>query len=456
MCFASFALAWFCFGSNAYAAERKVALVIGNSAYQAAGKLENPLNDAGDVSRKLKSLGFEVIEGFDLSKQEMDTAIRSFSGALENAALGLFFYAGHGLQVSGVNYLVPIDAQVKSASALDFELVRLDQIQKTMELEARANIILLDACRNNPFARSLTAGRSGARSVDVGRGLARMEVGRGTLISFSTQPGNVALDGNGRNSPYAAALVRHLGLPGQDLSSSLIEVRKEVLQQTDGSQIPWDHSALLERIVLAPDPNAPAASATPPPTAPPAADNSQAWRDDMRALLEEMRKSKGTEPSAPAKKPETDNGAPRDIDIKQVWDSIQHTTSEAVLGTFIVRAAGTIYADLARARLDEVRQSATRQTQQPQTPPQEPPPTASSPPEAADPPAPTLSVCEQLWRERNAIFHRFGYCFTGGRGLEIFGNAGCFRNNDQAWQVMGEANRKNVNRIKQLERQNGC
>jgi uncharacterized caspase-like protein len=227
-------------------AAKRVALVIGNAAYQHTGKLGNPINDARDVGGALKAVGFEVIDGFDLDKAGMDRRIRDFAVALSGAEVGLFFYAGHGLQVAGANYLVPVDAQLSTAAALDFEMVRLDLVHRTMEREASTNIIFLDACRDNPLSRNL-ARAMGTRSAQVGQGLAAMESGIGTLISFSTQPGNVALDGVGRNSPFAGALVRQLGASTEDLSSLLIAVRNDVMKETQRRQVPWEHSAMTGR-----------------------------------------------------------------------------------------------------------------------------------------------------------------------------------------------------------------
>jgi len=232
------------------AAEHRVALVIGNAAYRHAAQLQNPKNDAADMSAVLTELGFKVITGLDLDKQGMDRAIRDFAGALPGAEVGVLFYAGHGLQVGGNNYLVPIDAELTTAAALDFELVRLDLLQRTMEREAATNVLFLDACRDNPLSRNL-ARSMGTRSAEIGRGLAATESGVGTLISFSTQPGNVALDGSGRNSPYAGALLKLIGKPGEDLSSMLIGVRNEVMAATRNRQVPWEHSALRARFHFA-------------------------------------------------------------------------------------------------------------------------------------------------------------------------------------------------------------
>jgi uncharacterized caspase-like protein len=252
--------------SFAVAQPKRVALVIGNSAYKHTGTLDNPKNDAEDISAALKSLGFQVVEGRDLDKAAFDRKIRDFAVALSGAQVGVLFYAGHGMQVAGQNYLVPVDAQLSTASGLDFEMIRLDLIHRTMEREATTNILFLDACRDNPLARSL-ARAMGTRSAEVGRGLAAVESGIGTLISFSTQPGNAALDGAGRNSPYAAALLKHISSK-QDLSATLISVRNEVMRETQGKQVPWEHSALRARFFFAAPQTKAVAKPAPPPSAP--------------------------------------------------------------------------------------------------------------------------------------------------------------------------------------------
>jgi len=239
-----------CLGGPVLAQDRRVALVIGNSAYRYAPELNNPKNDAEDISAALRSLGFEVITGLDLDKAAMDRTIRRFVESANRAQLGLFFYAGHGLQVGGVNYLVPVDARLTTASGLEFEMVRLDVVQRTMEHATDTNVILLDACRDNPLSRNL-ARALGTRSTSIGLGLAQVEAGLGTLISYSTQPGNVALDGKGRNSPYAGSLIQHITSKGEDLTSILIRVRNDVIKATGNRQVPWDQHALRERVFLA-------------------------------------------------------------------------------------------------------------------------------------------------------------------------------------------------------------
>jgi uncharacterized caspase-like protein len=237
--------------SPALGRSTRVALVIGNSEYKHTPRLENPGNDAADIAAVLKKLGFTVLEGRDLDKAAMDRKVRDFAQALSGAQAGLFFYAGHGLQVSGQNYLVPVDAELKAASGIDFELVRLDLVHRTMERETSTNILIMDACRDNPLARNL-ARALGTRSSQIGRGFALVESGEGTLIGFSTQPGNVALDGEGRNSPYAAALLKHIVTPGDDLPTILINVRNDVMRATARRQVPWEHSALTAKFYFIP------------------------------------------------------------------------------------------------------------------------------------------------------------------------------------------------------------
>jgi hypothetical protein len=230
---------------------KRIALVIGNSAYKHTGALANPANDAEDMANALTTLGFDVTKGVDLDIAGMDRAVRSFAEKLKGAKLGLFYYAGHGLQVAGHNHLLPIDAKIESVSALEFETMRLESIQRIMENETETNVLFLDACRDNPLAKNL-ARSMGTRSSAVGRGLAPQESGAGTLISFSTQPGNVALDGTGgRNSPYAGALVKHIATPGEDLPTTLVKVRNDVRQATNKLQVPWEHSALTAQVILA-------------------------------------------------------------------------------------------------------------------------------------------------------------------------------------------------------------
>jgi formylglycine-generating enzyme required for sulfatase activity len=303
-------------------AQKRVALVIGNSAYQHTPTLTNPANDATDIGAALKKHGFQVIEGFDLDKQAFDRKIRDFAAALMGAEAGVIFYAGHGLQVAGQNYLVPVDAKAEGAEALEFEMVRLDAIHRIMERQTNTNILFLDACRNNPLARNL-ARSLGTRSSEVGRGLAAVESGVGTLISFSTQPGNVALDGAGRNSPFARSLVKHISSANEDLSAILISVRNDVMEETQRKQVPWEHSALTGRFYFNP-----------------AAQTTQ------------------TSKVAPARLSEA----------AEAWGVVKDTTSISALQSYISRFKETFYAELARQRIEDLKEEQAAAAAPPKTP----------------------------------------------------------------------------------------
>jgi tetratricopeptide (TPR) repeat protein len=228
----------------------RVALVIGNGAYQHATRLPNPTNDAADVAQALRRLGFEVVDGRDLDRRGMEDKVREFSRKLDRAHVALFFYAGHGMQVAGRNYLIPVDAKLERAGDINFETVDISHVLGQMEADQRVNLVFLDACRDNPLARSF-ARSLGTRSTAVGQGLASIQGAVGTMIAYATQPDAVALDGDGRNSPFTAALLKHLATPGLDIGVLMRRVRADVVQETRGRQVPWDHSSLIGEIVLA-------------------------------------------------------------------------------------------------------------------------------------------------------------------------------------------------------------
>ncbi|MER8442470.1 caspase domain-containing protein [Mesorhizobium sp. M1066] len=247
--------------------QRRVALVIGNGTYAEAGTLANPVNDALDIADKLRSIGFEVIEGNDLGKRELERSIGAFSDALQGAGVGLFYYAGHGLQVDGRNYIVPVDARLDVPVKLQLEAVPIDEVLDIMEQQTKVSLVFLDACRNNPFARSLSRTAT-TRSAKALAGLAQFDSTRGSFIAFSTAPGAVAMDGSGRNSPFAAALLRHIAEPGQSINDMMIAVRRDVVSQTRETQRPWEQGSLLERFEFVSDgqpaePQRPAAAPAP-------------------------------------------------------------------------------------------------------------------------------------------------------------------------------------------------
>ena len=228
---------------------RRIALVIGNGDYRFASKLANPVNDATDIVQGLRKLNFEIIEGHDLDKRQMEDKLREFGRKLEGVELAMFFYAGHGIQVGGKNYILPVDAKLERAGDLSLDTIDLSLVLAQMETDKRVNLIFLDACRDNPLAVSF-ARTLGTRSASIGRGLARFHSAVGTMIAYATQPDNVALDGEGRNSPFTAALLRHIGTTGLDISSVMRRVRADVIRETKQRQVPWEYSSLIDEVVL--------------------------------------------------------------------------------------------------------------------------------------------------------------------------------------------------------------
>jgi tetratricopeptide (TPR) repeat protein len=242
---------------TARATVRRVALVIGNNAYAHVRPLPNPSNDARAVAKSLRDIGFVVTEGTDLDRTAMQTTIRDFLRDAARSQVAVVYYAGHGVQIDGRNYLVPIDIQFQSGAGMTDAMMDLDTIMAGLDDQVRTNILILDACRNNPMAPKL-ASAGPARDIEVGSGLAApatlgagSTLGAGTLIAFATAPGQVALDGEGANSPFSAALTRHIGTPGLEVQQMLTRVRAEVVAATKGKQVPWSNSSLLGDVYLA-------------------------------------------------------------------------------------------------------------------------------------------------------------------------------------------------------------
>ncbi len=224
----------------------RVALVIGNGNYLYSNPLPNAPNDAADMASVLAGMGFTVFGGIDLTQAETLAAVDDFSAALTPETLALFFYAGHGAQIGTENVVIPVDAAGGTAQDLMGSSIRLATILRTMELRADRRVVILDACRNNPFLEEVAA-RSGTPQPE---GLARVEAGVGSYIAFSTQPGNVALDGTGRNSPFTAALLSHISASGLDIHAVMRKVRSDVVAATSQTQVPWENSSLVDELFL--------------------------------------------------------------------------------------------------------------------------------------------------------------------------------------------------------------
>jgi len=224
-------------------AESRVALVIGNSEYSFS-PLTNPVHDAIDMTAALKKRGFQVMSYTDLDRKQMRQAIREFGEKLKKSQVGLFYYAGHGIQIKGRNYLIPVTADISSADEVEDESIDAGSVLRKMETAGNpVNIMILDACRNNPFGRSFR---------NLEQGLARMDGPVGSLIAYSTSPGSVAADGNGRNGLYTQYLLKALQQPGLTIEQTFKQVRNFVRKETDGKQIPWESSSLTGEFVFYP------------------------------------------------------------------------------------------------------------------------------------------------------------------------------------------------------------
>lgn len=229
-------------------ANGRYALVIGNSNYQAVSKLKNPQNDAADVSAAFKRLGFEVTTANNLDFGAMRRELGKFNQRTIGAEMAVIFYAGHGIEVNKQNYLIPTDAELKTDSAISFETIPLELMTEAVSGAKGLKLVMLDSCRNNPFASQMKISNS-KRS--IGRGLAPVEPSIGTLVTFAAKEGTTADDGEGRNSPYTKALLEHLEEPGLEINFLFRKIRDSVLQETAGRQMPFTYGSLSgERIYL--------------------------------------------------------------------------------------------------------------------------------------------------------------------------------------------------------------
>lgn len=218
--------------------QKRLALVIGNATYENGGSLKNAVNDAQAMAKRLQSLGFEVWEYENVDQRQMKQAINQFGQKLRDFEVGLFYYAGHGIQHKGLNYMIPVEANIQTAEQIEFDCVAADRVLAFMETaQTKVNVIIMDACRNNPFERSWH--RSGN-----GNGLAVMDSPAGTLIAYATAPGRVADDGPDANGLYTSALLNYLGNSDLTIEQVFKKVRTEVAEKSKGAQIPWETTSL--------------------------------------------------------------------------------------------------------------------------------------------------------------------------------------------------------------------
>jgi TPR repeat protein len=298
-----------CFSTPALA-EKRVALVIGNSAYRNVTPLDNPRADAKLMAETLRGLGFTLVGGnahLDLDKAQFDSAVQAFGTELQGADVALFYYAGHGVEIRHANYLVPIGANPVREADVDFQMVDANLVLRQMEGSGtRLNLVILDACRNNPF------GGRGLRA--TASGLAQMQAPEGTLISFATQPGSVAIDGVDGNSPYTRALAAIIRRPGLDIFQTFNQVGLAVMQATGNAQQPWLSTSPI--------------------------------KGDFYFSV------------APTLSTENADSSRLPDAAAQAWAATKDTTSQAVLEDFIRQFGSSVYGSMARARLDELRRVA--------------------------------------------------------------------------------------------------
>ena len=314
----------------------KVALVIGNSAYEHVSALPNPPNDADDITRALERIGFTVSTLKNLDFAKMRLALRDFSDEAMGADVALVFYAGHGIEVDRQNYLIPVDARLEKDIDVELEAISLDLVNRTISGARGLRLILLDACRDNPFAKSM-ARTLATRS--IGRGLARVEPGVGTLVSYAAKEGTVASDGEGRNSPYSAALIEHLAEPGLEIQFMFRKVRDSVINATNGEQEPFTYGSLPgTQIFLNPG-----------------SDSGSGSGDGAKTGIG------GVTP------PSQSGGSGEAVELA-FWNSVKDSSDKEMLQFYLERYPDGIFTGIAKRRIAAIENAA----KQPPTPPKQP------------------------------------------------------------------------------------
>jgi uncharacterized caspase-like protein len=336
-------------------AERRLALVIGNGAYGSA-PLRNPANDARSVAQALSGLGFEVVHQENLGLRAMARSIRDFGNKLkQNGGIGLFYYAGHGMQVKGRNYLIPVDADIQSEDEIAFNAVDANLVLEKMDAANNGlNVVILDACRNNPFARSF---RSAAQ------GLAQMDAPSGTLIAFATAPGSVASDGEGSNGVYTKYLIEHMSVPGVPVEQLFKRVRIGVTRETRDRQVPWESSSLKGDFYFKP-PQVAAATPAQRATSEVSADAIELafWESikashavsDFEAYLEQDPKGRFAGLARSRVKQLGEEARERPLALEMAyWDSIKASRSAADFESYLEQYPTGKFATIARNRVSE-------------------------------------------------------------------------------------------------------
>lgn len=331
---------------------RRVALVIGNSAYESLPKLTNPSNDASDIANKLAGLGFEVILGVDVGRDAFQSALLRFAKSIEGADTSLLFYAGHGVQIDDVNYLIPVDARISQGANIAEQAVAVDRIVSLMNEYTKTSLIFLDACRNNPLTNNIPSGSSAG---GVGVGLARVRAAGGSYIAFATAPGSVAFDGKGRNSPFSTAILKHIDTPNIDVRLMMADVRQDVFETTGQRQLPWEDNSLIGRFYFRQGEDLQRLDQS-------QRDETQAWkaiststsREDFAAFLRDFPDG-AFAGVAKLKITALEQLDARDNAERTDFVLARATNSEEKWKSFIDQYPGGIFADLAREQLEKLR-----------------------------------------------------------------------------------------------------
>ncbi len=437
------------------------AFVVGNASYQHAASLANPANDARDLASRLRELGWEVTLQFDASRSALMKGFQTFARGLKPDDTSLVYFAGHALQIGGENYLAPVEANARTEDDVRAQFVPLNAFLADLSRSSRTRIVILDACRDNPLGSKLTASE-GTRSAGGAKGLARVYAGVGSFIVFSTQPGNVALDGAGRNSPFTKALLDHIALPGADVHAVMRRVRADVQQTTREQQIPWENSSLIDEVAFGSD------AALPPQrmaeARPPATEQPTATRGTRAPAQSEPTPKTGATP-APERAsrvsfhyvtgldPNGDNflalrsgPKPGDVRIATMGPDtlLQVKESSGPWRRVVLLDGSTGWAHskwIACCRAVDARLV---------------PAAAPAPPRPAPPPPAAAESCEGLWHQRNTIWNRHGYCFTTTRARAAFDTSSCFRDQAAARAAMSAGERTTIDALLARERSMGC
>jgi uncharacterized caspase-like protein/uncharacterized protein YraI len=356
----------------ALAADARVALVIGNSEYQNVGRLPNPANDAAALAAALQRLGFAVTSLRDASVGDMRRALQDFEVTAAGAEIALVYYAGHGIEMNGTNYLIPVDAELKRDTHVEDEAIPLDRVERAAEGASRLRLILLDACRDNPFVVEME--RNAARR-SIGRGLARVEPPAQTLVAYAAKGGTTADDGDGDHSPYATSLLRHIETPGLELNFLFRIVHDEVLEETGGAQEPFVYGSLgATEIYLKPAdaPSTQTEQTLPPAAASQSTDDQLAEADYFAAITanteETYRAFLRDHPTSPRKAQV--NSLLSALAENRLWTTVADEDTVASYQRYLAAFENGVYADEARTRMQRLiddlrREVATRSSRPP-------------------------------------------------------------------------------------------